>query len=305
MTKPMREYREFTMKRIVVATDFSDASYGAINYAKQLARCFAAKVLVVHVIDMARSLQADGLPSERLADRIDAAEDELQRIGSSLAFEGVRYSTALRVGGIREAVSELIAERDADLLVIGTSGKGYRKGEGLGSVAELLLRSVSCPVLTVGRHVHQDAYEATHERTVLFPTDFSETSRAALDYTVCLAQHLAGRLLLLHVVQPAALAEASAREKEFQRFTRNIAGSKISGCIIRSGDPAQTIVKVSEENRADFIVMGVQRNDAADIARGELFAFDVIRLAMCPVFTLSAGPKAEAIDHKEHAAARA
>jgi len=34
----MHEYREFTMKRIIVATDFSDASYGAVNYARQLAR---------------------------------------------------------------------------------------------------------------------------------------------------------------------------------------------------------------------------------------------------------------------------
>jgi nucleotide-binding universal stress UspA family protein len=301
----MREYHEFTMKRIVVATDFSDASYGAINYARQLSRCFSAKVLVVHVIDMPRSLQVDGMPSEPLPDRIDAAEDELQRIGSSLSFDGVRYSTALRVGEIRETVSGLIKERDADLLVIGTRGKGYKNGEGLGSVAEMLLRSASCPVLTVGKYVRQDAYERTHERTVLFPTDFSETSRVALAYTVHLTRHLGGRLLLLHVDPPGALAEASAHEKDFQRFTQGIRVPVVSECITRSGAPAETIVKISGEKRADFIVMGVLRHGTLGIPRADLFAFDVIRLAKCPVFTLSAARDAEAPDHKVHTVAQA
>jgi nucleotide-binding universal stress UspA family protein len=299
----MRDYREFTMKRIVVATDFSDASYGAINYAKQLGRCFYAKLLVVHVIDMARSLQLNGMPSEPLPDRIDAAEDELQRIASSIYFDGIRCSTALCVGDIREAVTNIIHERNADLLVIGTSGKGYKNGEGLGSVAEMLLRSVSCPVLTVGRHVRQDAYESTHERIVLFPTDFSETSRAALAYTACLTTHLGGRLLVLHVDPPGA--QASSHEKDFHEFTREIARPVISEKITRSGDPAETIVKVSAEKRADFIVMGVHGSGREGTARGERFAFDVIRLARCPVFTISAGLKTESVDHVMAHTARA
>ena len=301
----MDEYREFGIKRIVVATDFSDASYGALSYARQLGRCFSAKVLVVHVIDMIRALQLDGMPTEPLPDRIDAAEDELQRIGSSLAFDGIRCSTAVRVGSIREVVSELIEERKADLLVIGTSGKGYRNGEGLGSVAEMLLRSITCPVLTVGRHVRQDAYEGTHQRIVLFPTDFSETSRAALTYTACLTRHLAGQLLLLHVEPVHTRTHVSDRETGFQEFTRGIARPVITEYLTRSGDPAETIVKVSGEKHADFIVMGVHGSGSAGIASRERFAFDVIRLAKCPVFTISPGSRAEVFDHADTATARA
>ena len=291
----MRDYREFTMKRILVTTDFSDASYGAINYARQLARCFSAKLLVAHVIDMARFLQLNGMPSDPLPDRIDAAEDELQRIGSSLSFDGIRCSTAVRVGGIREMVSELIEERHIDLLVIGTRGKGYNNGEGLGSVAEMLLRSVTCPVLTVGKHVRQDAYEATHERVVLFPTDFSDTSRAAFAYTSCLAKHLGGRLLLLHVDPPGT--KTNAHENEFQEFTHDVAEPVVSEYVTRTGDTAETIVRLSAERNADFIVMGVHGSATSGSTRGERFAFDVIRLARCPVFTLCAGFKAKAFDH--------
>jgi nucleotide-binding universal stress UspA family protein len=302
----MHEYREFTMKRIIVATDFSDASYGAVNYAKQLARCFSAKVLVVHVIDMVRSMQIDGMPSEPLPDRIDAAEDEIQRIVSSLSFDGIRCSSVVRLGGIREVISGLIEERNSDLLVLGTRGKGYVNGDGLGSVAEMLLRSVSCPVLTVGRHVRQDAYEGTHERTVLFPTDFSETSRAALMYTACLTRHLAGRLLLLHVDPSSAMWQARDHEKDFQEFTSEIScRSVVSDHITRFGKPAETIVSVSAEKHADFIVMGVHHSGAAGINPAERFAFDVIRLARCPVFTVSCRHAGKLHDHQVPATAHA
>ena len=293
----MREYREFAMKHIVVATDFSEASYGAINYARQLGRYFAAKVLVTHVIDPARSPQTNGESPTALPDRVDAAEDELERIRSSFSFDGIRCYTAVRVGGIREVVSELIGERNADLLVIGTSGKGYKNGEGLGSVAEMLLRSVTCPVLTIGKHVRQDSYENTHERIVLFPTDFSQLSRAAFAYTVCLTQRMAGRLVLLHVDPTCAQERESVHEKSFQEFTREVAGPVICEFATRSGDPAGTIVKVSAEMHADFIVMGVHGTGSPEDTEGERFAFDVIRLARCPVLTLSPGHRAKAFDH--------
>ena len=61
----MYEYREFTMKTIVVATDFAGTSYGAINYAKQLAICFSAKILLVHVVDSKPS----ALPAKQVAPR--------------------------------------------------------------------------------------------------------------------------------------------------------------------------------------------------------------------------------------------
>jgi len=292
----MREYREFTMKRIVVATDFSDASYGAVNYAKQLARYFSAKVLLVHVIDMMRSVQENGLPGMSPPERIDAAEEELQKVAEGLSFDGVRCAMTVRVGTIREVISNLIEERDADLLVIGTRGKGFKNGEGLGSVAEMLLRAVSCPVLTVARQVRQDACEATHPRSVLFPTEFSETSRAALAYTECLARHIGGRLLLLHVDENNFSAgQVSNHKNDFQKLVAKMMDpSVVSEYITRAGHAADLIVTVSKEKHVDFIVMGVHGMKQTDSARGYGTAFDVIRLARCPVFTLFAHDSKEA-----------
>ncbi len=286
----MHEHRKLTIKRIMVATDFSDASHGALNYAKQLARCFSAKVLVVHVVDTERTSSRPEVKTI-LSDQIDSAEDELQKIHSALSFDNVNNATIVRPGSIREVILNLIAERDIDLLVIGTRGAGRKEDEDLGSVAEMLLRAMPCPVLTVGRGAHQDACEGTHTRTILFPTDFSEMPRKALTYAENLTTHLAGRLLLLHVDENRAAAGAS-HSAEFQMLMHEMDNpSIVAEQITCIGRPADLIVKMSVEKCADFIVAGVNGSDQAGKAHDCEIAFDVIRSAKCPVFTLIAQAK--------------
>lgn len=284
----MSEYREFTMKTIMVATDFSDASYGALNYAKQLARCLSAKILVVHVIDTLAVLPNARGSKLLLSQRIDLAEDELQRILSAFSHDGLQCAMIVRTGGIRETIASLIEERNADLLVIGTRGKDHKDGDCLGSVAEKLLRAMPCPVLTVGKYAREDSFEKTHPRTVLFPTDFSETSRAALEYTQCLTKHTAGSLCLLHVDETdTRTGSRSEHTEEFKTFVREMKDtSVISEYITRQGRPVDVITAVSNEKWVDFIVMGVHGADQAGKARNYGTAYDVIRSVRCPVFTL-------------------
>ena len=289
----MHEHRKLTMKRILVATDLSDASYGALNYAKQLARCFSAKILVVHVVDPESTATQPEGTRICFPDRIDAGEKELQKITSAFSFDNVESAIIVRPGSIREEIMNLIKERDADILVIGTRGKGYQNGEGLGSVAEMLLRAMPCPVLTVGMGVHQDACEGTHMRKVLFPTDFSDISRSALAYGESLTTYLRGRLLLLHVDENSPGGNLP-RSDEFQMLMRDMEEpSVVAEQITRIGRPAEIIVATSMEKRADFIVMGVHGTDESGRAHNYGIAFDVIRSAKCPVFTLLAPSKKE------------
>jgi nucleotide-binding universal stress UspA family protein len=288
----MHEYREFSMKTIMVSMDSSGTSYGALNYAKQLATCFSAKIVLLHVVDTTRYASNLSASQPNLAQQIDSAEDELEKIYTGLHYDGVRCVTIVRAGNIREVVSDLIKERNIDLLVIGTRGQRYQAGEELGSVAEMLLRSTRCPVLTVGEYVRQDACEGTHPRIVLFPTDFSEISRAALAYTEDLTRYLSGRLLLLHVDEN----HQSDHKNEFQQLLGRIKNSSLVGeQITHVGRPADVIVAVSLEKHADFIVMGVHGSDQDSGARNYGIVLDVIRLAKCPVFTLFTQPQSETI----------
>lgn len=283
----MNKYREFNMKTIMVATDFSDASYGARTYARQLALRFSAKVLLVHVIeDPAQTgVEHQEIP---LSQRIDLAEDQLQKMVAALHFDNVRCAMTVRVGNIRDTVLELIKERDADLLIIGTRSKDRKPGDRLGSVAEKLLRGMPCPVLTVGKYVRQDSFERTHPRTVLFPTDFSDVSQKALTYTECLTRHLAGHLCLLHVDETEAeMALPAGHQADFKKLVDGMQDpGLVTECVTRKGHPAEVIAAVSMEKWADFIVMGVHGSDELGKSHKYETAYDVIRSVRCPVFTL-------------------
>ena len=283
----MNKYREFNMKTIMVATDFSDASYGARTYARQLALRFSAKVLLVHVIEEPAQ-QGTEQAKGPLSQRIDLAEDQLQKMVAALHFDNVRSAMIVRTGKVRETILDLIKERDADLLIIGTRSKDRKPGDRLGSVAEKLLRGMPCPVLTVGKYVRQDSFEGTHPRTVLFPTDFSVTSQRALAYTECLTKHLAGHLCLLHVDESdAEMALPAAYQAEFKKMMEGMQDQSIvTECIARKGHPAEVIAAVSMEKWADFVVMGVHGSD--ELAKSHKYgtAYEVIRSVRCPVFTL-------------------
>lgn len=288
----MCENREFAMKTIMVATDFSGTSYGAISYAKQLAKCFSAKIVLVHVLDATRSASHLVKNISTLAEQIDLAEEELEKIYTGLHYDGVRCVTIVRAGDIREVIFGLAKERNIDLLVVGTRGQGYQDGEGLGSVAELLLRSMPGPVLTVSKYARADACEGAHTRIVLFPTDFSEISHAALAYAEGLTRHLAGQMLLLHVDEN----QQSDHKGEFQQLLKKMKNPLlVTEQITRVGPPADVIAAVSSEKCADFIVMGVHGANQ-DHGTGHYgLAFNVIRSAKCPVFTLFTQPKRKTI----------
>ena len=278
-----------SFKTIMLATDLSDASCGALSYATRLASLLSAKLLLVHVVDPDSVPQITTQRRSILRGLIDSAEDELQRTAMALSNDLIRHATIVRVGPIRETLLQLIDERGVDLLVIGTSGKDCTNEEAMGSVAEMLLRAMPCPVLTVGRCVRQDAFEGTHLRLVLFPTDFSELSYGALSYAESLTRYISGRLLLLHVDESVAASAATGSLGERAKFEALVKTmddpAMVAEYIFCGGPPASAIVAAATEKQADFIVLGVHGGNARAGAR-PLVAYDVIRTAKCPVLTI-------------------
>src|ERR1035441_1517166 len=113
---------------------------------------------------------------------------------------GLPHEDIVERGPIQEVITDLIRWNNIDLLVLGTHGRGGLNKFLLGSVAEELFRTATCPVLTVGAKVPQPQENSLTTCSVLFPTDFDEPSRPALPYAISIANKNAGRLILLHVV---------------------------------------------------------------------------------------------------------
>ncbi len=120
-------------------TDFSDRSRLAFELACSLARDQHARLMVLHVMPVP-------LVQEKTFYREEMAA-ELDRLAAPDA--GVRMERRLEEGDIVPQILRVVREARCDLIVMGTHG---RTGLGrllLGSVAEQVLRTAPCPVLTV------------------------------------------------------------------------------------------------------------------------------------------------------------
>ena len=128
-----------SIETILHPTDFSERSGHALQLACSLARDHGARLIVLHVMPVPL-VQEKRLYREEMA-------SELNWLGASDAQ--VRVEHRLEEGDAATEILRVAQEMGCDLIVLGTHG---RTGLGrllMGSVAEQVLRTATCPVLTV------------------------------------------------------------------------------------------------------------------------------------------------------------
>ena len=140
------------IKRILVATDFSSSSRRALDYAAGVARKFDASLHLVHVCEVPRmftaSMDAYAMACTDWNKRLgEEAERELKKIAA--LPQGLQVTTEVLFGSPAPAIVEAADTNDADLIVMGTHGHGAVMHLMLGNVAERVVRTAPCPVLTV------------------------------------------------------------------------------------------------------------------------------------------------------------
>jgi nucleotide-binding universal stress UspA family protein len=129
---------------ILHPTDFSPNSQHALQVAADLARTYDAELILLHVHSIPVALYGEGiLPPE--PDYHQPLEEQLHRID----VPGVRVSRRLAEGDPVTEILNVARDQHTDLIVMGTHGRRGLKRMLMGSVAELVVRRSSCPVLTV------------------------------------------------------------------------------------------------------------------------------------------------------------
>jgi nucleotide-binding universal stress UspA family protein len=139
--------------RIVVPVDFSECSGAAWMEAQRLARAFRSEIVLVHVLEEPSPTSgapfASGLSGEFFGAIRRWAEGELERWREPAKASGLAVRTALRTGTPHREIVDLATDERADLIVIGTHGRGGLDRALLGSVSDRVIRLAPCPVLSV------------------------------------------------------------------------------------------------------------------------------------------------------------
>ena len=150
---PMRPYGEpqasGRFRTVVLATDLSPTSEAATTAALDLASNLGARLLAVSVVDPG----ALRLPGGRYLARVDQVRAERERFAQELVARGRSMGVAVDFlvweGDPGEAIIDAAQAEHADMIVVGSHGRGTVGRFLIGSVSDHVVRNASCPVLVV------------------------------------------------------------------------------------------------------------------------------------------------------------
>ena len=145
-----------TVTRILVPTDFSEPSDAALEYATTLAGNLGASLHLLHIFEdpylyggaIAAEMYAP-VPADLRESLRDEAKTRLRERIEKLDAGRFHTTAEVYTGPSAKAITDYATAQNIDLIVMGTHGRGGMAHLLLGSVAERIVRTAPCPVLTV------------------------------------------------------------------------------------------------------------------------------------------------------------
>lgn len=295
------------LKRIVVTTDFTEASHRAVDVSARLATKISAHVDLVHVYDPiplgpAVSYPATIWAGDDFAEQMKVeAEGMLQEVAKARMVGTDVEAVALAAQNTSHGICDHANKTDADLIVVGTHGRTGMAHLMLGSVAERVIRHAPCSVLAVRPTVDP----ASFPRHVLVATDFSACSEAALTDAAMLARNFESRVTLLHVFRDAPGSLPGKKKEGYRRLSdvENQLHEALDSMrqthfearahvdLVVSTTPALAIAQYAQRHDVDLVVMGTHgRTGLRRMLIGSV-AEKTTRIAPCPVWTARPNPE--------------
>lgn len=138
-------------QRILVPVDFSDQTQAALAHARALARIYGARVDLLHVVEEAVLTQVYGI--ELVSDAVNDVTAGTRQALKDMMASGIGTLSGgavyVVVGEPAQSIARFAEQIDADLIVIPSHGRTGLHRIVMGSVAESVIRTASCPVFTM------------------------------------------------------------------------------------------------------------------------------------------------------------
>ena len=296
VTAPLAPVR-VGIENVLIATDFSRYSNAALEYGLQLSKDYQASAYVVSVLPTNDFLMAG--PDAYLAAK-EAALRDLAQLKSDLKdehayAEGKDYHLYLLEGEVAQAILNFAQQKQADVIVVGTHGRGGLGKALMGSVAERVFRSSTVPVLTLGPGL-RSVRHSRPAKTIMVAADLTRASEQAVAYAASLAREHNAKLTTVHVLHdmPSKELERAKAVQVVKTRLAELLGREAQGvrCSLQveSGRIVPMILEAAEEANADLLVIGVR--PSSGVLDRVMFphAYQIVCESPCPVLTLREKP---------------
>jgi nucleotide-binding universal stress UspA family protein len=294
MQTPQTPYRPSPLaepKRILVATDLDDLEFLKPHAIAQ-AKAHGAHVTLLHAVPCSYLVPADPA-AVPLVDRqriLDDSATILLGAARQMQSAGVACNVVCRPGDPLSLIEEELAGHAGSRVIMGTHGRGKLGRLTLGSIAHEVLSKLDVPVLVVGPHAHNLSHESPCK--ILHPVSLTGNYRESVQLAVELTHAWKAELTLLYVFTGDINEHGDAgRRIPWARTALSdlvpedlYLDAKISTAVA-FGNVAEQILHVANEDKVDWIVMGVNPHEQFWSLKEDA-AYKGISGAHCPVLTL-------------------
>ena len=278
------------MKKILVPTDFSRPAELATEVATEIARKANAEIVLLHVIEVpsTESFSVEGQISkfEEWDDKlftmklIEISKKQLSATTKEIGSSGVKASYKLKIGNPFHGMRTTITDQNADLVVMGTSGRSKLEEMIIGSNTEKVVRHAKCPVLTV----HEKLFD-TNFKNIVYATSMSDDEKGFSDVLTNAQELFDATIHLVRVNTPMNFKPDTVVKKLMENFARKLQLKNYTLNVFNDYSEEEGIIHFANTINADLIAMATHgRTGFAHVIAGSI-AEDVANHATKPVLT--------------------
>jgi universal stress protein A len=290
---------------VLCPVDFSDASRGALRYARAIARHFGSRLVILTVEDPLLTEAVDlgtGVVWDPETTRHELAHFASRVLhGNPLKTGDVEYVVA--VGKPAQQILHTAREEACDLIVMSTHGLTGMRKLFFGSTTERVLRETTIPVLATPPADEGPTSVRDIPRVVgriLVPLDLTDAAPQQIQIARGLSEALQVPLIATHVVEPIRsplaarlhlpsidLERRTRAEDKLNELLAAVPPQLHPEALVAYGDPAEEIAKIARDRQAGLIVVGLHGSKVLGPRMGSV-TYRVLCLA--PVLVLALPP---------------
>jgi len=283
-----------SFKNVLVCTDFSPVSQLAISEAVHLCRTTGAQLYLLHVCEPEPLASRNSSDRHSLIEITHESQSELDALLTKVQEDGVSAEGLLREGKPARTILGVLEELSVDLAVMGTHGFSGLERMVFGSTVETVLRSASCPVMTIGSRAGAHKEHGVRG-PVVFATNFVEPTTQAIRFAAQFANQSGTRVHCLNVLpvsmesetEPTIISQIMSEALHHLVAKEPIFADEPIRAVTYGSELSHAIVDYAKVNHAELIVLGIRRkpNHAANLL--PRVTYRIIVTASCPVLAVS------------------